>query len=486
MHSSDSYIIDSLPIQINGNEKFATGLTKRTTIDDVKYAILSCTLNCTTEALNLNDYAIFEKWQGNERILDGNIKIYKLIRLWKSLPGNQLDAVKFIIKKRKNIQNIIKQIHNTASPAMNKTWNSNKAANALRKSSVKRDESSSTRESSTDASDNEELTATRYDKRYSSVRKFNRAKRSIICKNEDRRETFLNLVNKQSEIIEKQQHKLESNDKLIKKCMQSCLRRVRSSVSKTRSRSLDKQQQLVNDKEATTKQKSKRLASKSRERSSSIHRLVVKDDLLREPEVTSSDIKQTFENVLDDKQLEEYANLCNKYFKLQKNVNFNKNKVEQLNNELSTIKQSTVDNQQFTQKIQLSVQTYDKQNEKLSHLGDALNRIDEIILLKSNLIKSLESELKKIEDEQLYDLKPQFVETKTNNKKLTTSSSTSSTISSFSSGSSIITSVSEQGIIKTSTNGTVLSKTTFGDNDSDTGISSANSDDFVSQLETLV
>ena len=494
MLSTDSYIVDSLPIHINGNEKYATGLTKRTTIDDVKYAILSCTINCTFDALNLNDYAIFERWQGNERILDGNIKIYKLIRLWKSLPGNQLDSVKFIIKKRKNIQTITnthKLAHNTASPSMCKTWNSNKAANALRKSSTKRDKSSSSsvESSNEESSNNSDDPINRYEKRYSSIRKFNRAKRSTVCKNEERRETFLDLVSKQSEIIERQQHKLENSDKLIKKYVQTCIRRVRSSVSNNiRSKSLEKDE--IQDSKKNEKVKSKqRQPSKSRERSSSIRRLIVKDDPLKDQlAVTPNDIHQTFENVLDEKQMEEYANLCNNYFKLQKNVCFNKNKIEELNNELITMKQqTTVVNHQLaretTQKIQTSVQTYDKQSDKLTHLGDALNRIDEIILLKSNLIKSLETELKKIEDEQLFDIKPQH-QTQSS-KKLTPSSSTSSTISSFSSASSILTSVSEQG---KNSNNLMSNKTTqmFGDNDSDTGISSANSDDFAHQLETLV
>ena len=500
MHSisNSSYLVDSLPIHINGNEKFATGLTKRTTIDDVKYAILSCTLNCTSEALNLNDYAIFERWQGNERILDGNLKIYKLIRLWKSLPGNQLDSVKFIIKKRKNIQMLTTKLaHNTASPSMCKTWNSNKAANALRKSSVKRDKSNSSIESSNEStSGSDEIN--RYDKRYSSIRKFNRAKRSTVCKNEDRRETFLELVSKQNEIIEKQQHKLENSEKLIKKYIQTCVRRVRSSVSNTRSKSLDKV--VVDQSEnRTTKQKSKRVSSKSRERSSSIRRLIIKDDKASEEipfKVTADDIQKTFENVLDDKQMEEYANLCNNYFNIQKSVNLNKNKIDKLNNELTTIKQQTtvVNNsnqltKETTQKIQASVQTYDKQSEKMTHLNDALNRIDEIILLKSNLIKSLESELKKIEDEQLFDIKPTIQQERQQiqtTKKLTPSSSTSSTISSFSSSSSILTSVSEQGVNKNHVMCNKTSTTTFGDNDSDTGISSANSEDFPPQLETLV
>ena len=70
-------LVEKLPIVINGNEKYASGLTKRTTVDDVKYAMLSVS-EPSFQIEHLDDYALFEKWQGNERILDGKIKIYKL------------------------------------------------------------------------------------------------------------------------------------------------------------------------------------------------------------------------------------------------------------------------------------------------------------------------------------------------------------------------------------------------------------------------
>lgn len=540
MHSNDVYLIDNLPIQINGNEKYATGLTKRTTIDDVKYAILSCTMS-SNDGFNLNDYAIFEKWQGNERILDGKLKIYKLIRLWKSLPGNQLENVKFIIKKRKSYnqiqqnynQYILKQqqlVHNTASPAMNKTWNSNKAANALRKSSRKlstrdvpslshsRSASSSSLSSvsdneeklvgtSNDSSENDEVFGlNRYDKRYSSIKKFNRSKKSTVNKQhktndkvmlsntnqeQDRRQTFLNLVQKQNEIIDKQMNKIEHNDKQIKKCMKSYLKKFNSQESRSRStkrsKSLDKY-----DAAKLTKSAKKAVVEHTAERSSSIRRLIVKDDeTTKQPQqqqqlqFTSNDIKQAFDNVLDEKQLNEYVKLCNNYFQVQKNVNLNKRKIDDLNNELVKMKASTGVQQikdETTNKIETCVQTYDKQNEKLLHLSDALNRIDEIILLKTSLINSLENELKKIENEQLFDL--QAVNNNNNNKKMSTFASTSSTSSSVS---SVITSVSQQGEFNSQQQQqTVIKSKHFADNDSDTGISSANSDDFTSHLETLV
>ena len=93
-------LVETLPISVNGREKVASGLTKRTTIDDIIFAMLSVSDSKFTRD-NLVDYAIFEKWQGNERMLDGKLKIYKIIRLWQSLPGDQLNQVKFTIKKRK-------------------------------------------------------------------------------------------------------------------------------------------------------------------------------------------------------------------------------------------------------------------------------------------------------------------------------------------------------------------------------------------------
>ena len=148
--------VDKLPIHINGFEKYATGLTKRTTVDDVKFAMLSVSDSKFNPDM-LEEFGIFESWQGNERLLDGKIKIYKLIRLWQSLPGDQLSQVKFMIKKRKSqshqhtaqmakVQkltcrdpNSIEQSNQraktpvskrfafcTLSPAMQKTWNEEK------------------------------------------------------------------------------------------------------------------------------------------------------------------------------------------------------------------------------------------------------------------------------------------------------------------------------------------------------------------------
>jgi hypothetical protein len=155
MNQIEQSVIDRLPITINGSEKYATGLNKRTTIDDIKFAMLTVT-ELTFKPDQLEEYGIFEKWQGNERLLDGKIKIYKLVRLWQSLPGDQLSQVQFIIKKKKTQQqiklafrdsNIVEQpikhqphvckpkqeeekkkfAFCTLSPAMQKTWNLEKA-----------------------------------------------------------------------------------------------------------------------------------------------------------------------------------------------------------------------------------------------------------------------------------------------------------------------------------------------------------------------
>src|SRR5690606_25625511 len=60
---------------------------------------------CPLTGEQLASYAMFEKWQGSERMLDDAIKIHKLIKLWKSLPGHQLASVKFLIKPKRNYNN---------------------------------------------------------------------------------------------------------------------------------------------------------------------------------------------------------------------------------------------------------------------------------------------------------------------------------------------------------------------------------------------
>lgn len=96
-----------LSMNVNGIEKFASGITNETTVDDLKFAMLISTDSSFRQEL-LDQYGIFEQWQNSERILDGHIKMYKIIRLWEKLPGDQLSQVKFVIKKRLPIS-ILKQ-----------------------------------------------------------------------------------------------------------------------------------------------------------------------------------------------------------------------------------------------------------------------------------------------------------------------------------------------------------------------------------------
>ncbi|CAF0894684.1 unnamed protein product [Brachionus calyciflorus] len=95
--------IDKISIKVNGHDRYATGLSKTTTIDEIKYAMLSVS-DPKFRVEDIDNYGIFEKFQGNERLLDGGQKIYKIINFWKSLPGTPLPEVKFVIKKKKNFK----------------------------------------------------------------------------------------------------------------------------------------------------------------------------------------------------------------------------------------------------------------------------------------------------------------------------------------------------------------------------------------------
>ncbi|WAR03681.1 RASFA-like protein [Mya arenaria] len=69
-----------IPIWVRGTQKWVTGLTKRTTCDDVIYALLY--QDGLHEHVNTSAYAIFEKWREVERPLQGRTKIVKVWRTW--------------------------------------------------------------------------------------------------------------------------------------------------------------------------------------------------------------------------------------------------------------------------------------------------------------------------------------------------------------------------------------------------------------------
>lgn len=428
----DRVLEERLPITINGSEKFATGLTKRTTVEDVIFAMMSVS-DASFKPEHLCDYGIVEKWQGNERILDGKIKIYKLIRLWKSLPGDQLQHVQFIIKKRASKAVVKKTEKNkfafcTMSPAMVKGWNVEKSQ---RKSSYVQRQLESDSESSSDVDSdlNSESSESCVDeqgnlanhKRYASIKRFNRSRNSSV---KQIKKSFVELVNKQNEII-------------------------------------DKQLNQINE----TRSKSRSLKSK-----------------MGNVAINASDIKETFSGDLSEQQVKEYSSLCKNYFKLQSCLNHKLEHIDTLKSELDQMGATDNANSQLdkvNKKLQNKIEMSNIQSQKLNEVGVAINKIDDVISLKEKFIKSLELELQQLDSNEV---------TLNANKKSLASTSESAR-SSTSSTSSVFTSISS---ISTSQYANVahvnkgLGKLSYGDNESDTGISSANSEEFNSHLETLV
>ncbi len=531
--SVDAVLVDKLPIFINGSEKYASGLTKRTTVDDVKYAMLSVS-EPQFQIEQLNDYGIFEKWQGNERILDGKIKIYKLIRLWKSLPGDQLSQVKFIIKKRKQNQptaNIMKlstrdsniteqpQLAKqskkfafcTFSPAMDKTWNYEKAK---RKSSlVKRqlnvaacgqqentllsqftdssdcDEYSRDESCSSDSSSGAECNQfAKNSNRYASIKRFNRSRKSTVRRTQQMKKSFIELVSKQNEIIDRQLDNI--NNENVNNTSRS---RSKSITKFFRSKSLDK----------CDKSKLAKLHAK--------HQKQAQQQLA--DELNENDIKQAFQLAaassaeslqMDDKQSKEYSKLCKDYLKLQQSLSTKLQRIEDLKQELDEFSQfDQIDLHQSkrlsksimktNRKLQTSIDTTQMQSTKLNDLSGALNRIDDIICLKEKFIQSLENELQRLDSSAKLNEQTEETQSIQPKKSLAYTSESAS-----SSTSSVLTSISQQQpqgtYSKVSPKLNMISGkyqqlpayTANGDNESDTGISSANSDDFNSHLETLV
>jgi len=531
--SVDAVLVDKLPIFINGSEKYASGLTKRTTVDDVKYAMLSVS-EPQFQIEQLNDYGIFEKWQGNERILDGKIKIYKLIRLWKSLPGDQLSQVKFIIKKRKQNQptasimklstrdsNITEQpqlakqskkfAFCTFSPAMDKTWNYEKAK---RKSSlVKRqlnvaacgqqentllsqftdssdcDEYSRDESCSSDSSSGAECNQfAKNSNRYASIKRFNRSRKSTVRRTQQMKKSFIELVSKQNEIIDRQLDNI--NNENVNNTSRS---RSKSITKFFRSKSLDK----------CDKSKLAKLHAK--------HQKQAQQQLA--DELNENDIKQAFQLAaassaeslqMDDKQSKEYSKLCKDYLKLQQSLSTKLQRIEDLKQELDEFSQfDQIDLHQSkrlsksimktNRKLQTSIDTTQMQSTKLNDLSGALNRIDDIICLKEKFIQSLENELQRLDSSAKLNEQTEETQSIQPKKSLAYTSESAS-----SSTSSVLTSISQQQpqgtYSKVSPKLNMISSkyqqlpayTANGDNESDTGISSANSDDFNSHLETLV
>ena len=82
-----------VPIWVDGVEKWLNGLTRRTTCDDIIYALL-CHEENTNNNVKVGSYAIFERWQNVERPLKGRAKIYKVWRTW----GSEARNVKYVLR----------------------------------------------------------------------------------------------------------------------------------------------------------------------------------------------------------------------------------------------------------------------------------------------------------------------------------------------------------------------------------------------------
>ena len=99
-----------IPIWVGGCEKWLTGLTRRTTCDDVIYALLAHNRNPNRGSdVDVQNYAVFESWRGIERQLSGRTKILKVWRTW----GAETRTVKFCLRKFDNIFDSSSEISRT-------------------------------------------------------------------------------------------------------------------------------------------------------------------------------------------------------------------------------------------------------------------------------------------------------------------------------------------------------------------------------------
>ncbi|CAH1786449.1 unnamed protein product [Owenia fusiformis] len=89
--------ITELPVWVGCTVKWVTGLTKRTTCDDIIYALLHNEGN-PDEEKNTANYTIYERWGGVEKPLKGRTKILKLWRSW----GSELETVEFYLRKNQD------------------------------------------------------------------------------------------------------------------------------------------------------------------------------------------------------------------------------------------------------------------------------------------------------------------------------------------------------------------------------------------------
>nr|KAG5702912.1 hypothetical protein BaRGS_034685 [Batillaria attramentaria] len=92
MMASDAWPED-IPIWVDDVQKWMTGLTRRTTCDDVIYALLYSRGQLETDSTE--HYAVFERWRAVERPLQGRTKIVKVWAAW----GAEQPNVQLIVRR---------------------------------------------------------------------------------------------------------------------------------------------------------------------------------------------------------------------------------------------------------------------------------------------------------------------------------------------------------------------------------------------------
>lgn len=90
--AADAWVGD-IPIVVEGVQKWMTGLTRRTTCDDVIYALLYSRGQLETDSTA--NYAVFERWRAVERPLAGRTKIVKVWTSW----GAQQPDVQLMLRR---------------------------------------------------------------------------------------------------------------------------------------------------------------------------------------------------------------------------------------------------------------------------------------------------------------------------------------------------------------------------------------------------
>lgn len=197
-------------IFVNGLEKYASGITKDTTVDDVKFAMLSSSVPDFTPD-KLNDYGVFEQCDSHEKLLDGRVKMYKIL---KKLNNQQVDQLRFFIKQKlqkKKTQNLIDCEQDKSSfklcslsPTIRKTWNQQKAL-STKSSFVKKQLKQLT-------SQTEPI-----NDRFASIRQLNKSKKSTIVKTNFKLENQLEKITELKYKMKTMQNKIKDN-----LCKQKC------------------------------------------------------------------------------------------------------------------------------------------------------------------------------------------------------------------------------------------------------------------------